>query len=113
MAQKLILILEERFPQSGTKNNYNCVAHFLDPSAKGVLLHEFEKYEDTKKYIIEMSQKYKSKEQPTPAETVDETHGDENDKELSGIERLLKRGELVVISQFVHSASLCQLLKLS
>ena len=90
--------------------NWNCVAHYPGPSAKRVVLHEFQKYEDTKKYIIEMSQRYKSKEQLTPAETLDETHGDENDKELSGIERLLKIGELVV---FVHAASLCQLLKLS
>ena len=35
----------------GTTNNWNCIAHFLDPYARGVILDEFGVMESTKQEI--------------------------------------------------------------
>ena len=47
MAQNLCQLTEERFPNSGTNNLFNRISHYLDPASKGVILHEFGKYDST------------------------------------------------------------------
>ena len=94
MAQNLCQLTEERFPNSGTNNLFNRISHYLDPASKGVILHEFGKYDSTKKEIVDLSKRFKPAEDPNiePAEIVENL--DDDEEEMSGLERLLKKRRL-------------------
>ena len=95
MAETLETNLDKRFPNSGTDNVFNCMSHYLDPASKGIILHEFEKFESTKEEIVKMCRRYIPAAHPQEnAQPQIEDEVCEDDDNLTGVERLLKRRRL-------------------
>ena len=89
-AKNLRKQVEKRFPRCGTSDDLLAIAHFLDPSEKGCVLHEYTgAYQRAISAIKEMAKKY----DPTPVQAQGEDQIDlaENDEALTGTERLKKR----------------------
>ena len=89
-AKNLRKQVEKRFPRCGTSNSLLAIAHFLDPSEKGCVLHEYNRaHQKTISAIKEMAKKF----DPTPVQAQGEDQIDlaENDEALTGTERLKKR----------------------
>lgn len=89
-AKNLRKQVEKRFPRCGTSDDLLAISHFLDPSEKGCVLHEYRgAYQRTISAIKEMAKKF----DPTPvqAQGGDQIDLPENDEALTGTERLKKR----------------------
>ena len=64
-ARELKKLIELRFPKCGTENVLNCIAHFMDPEYKGVILHQYGgTYEKTREEIIRMDREYEDVQAP-------------------------------------------------
>ena len=90
-ARELLKLIEERFPNCGTDNDLNCIAHFLDPEYRGVCLKQFPGvYERTRRQIIRMGALYENV--PAPAVEATREEPDEDvDEHLSAAQRLKRR----------------------
>ena len=91
-ARNLLKNVERRFPKCGCTSDMFALAHFLDPDAKGIILHEFGLYNQTVALVKRMTQKY----DPTPVRGPEENlntsaTSDEGTEPLTGIERLKKK----------------------
>lgn len=97
-AGHLLKMIEKRFKNSGTSSKLFSVAHFLDPDMRGLVLREFTgAYDRTISQMRIMCLKYDTapvniREEPTATDNGDETGND--DRNLSGAERLKKRRRL-------------------
>ena len=92
-AKNLRKQVEKRFPRCGTSNSLLAIAHFLDPSEKGCVLHEYNRaHQKTISAIKEMAKKF----EPTPVQAQGEDQIDlaDNDEALTGTERLKKRRKI-------------------
>ena len=87
-ARELNNLIEQRFPKCGSQNTLNCLAHFLDPEYKGVILKQFGVYNKTKEDLKKIGAKYEDVDPPPPpvVEAV-RSNSAENDN-LSAAQRL-------------------------
>ena len=88
-ARELLKLMEQRFPDSGTRNKVNCVAHLLDPEYRGVILRQFGAFDTALEEVKRMGAKYENVEDiPSPPAQVarhDLVVGNEN---LSAAQKL-------------------------
>ena len=57
-AKELLKLMDQRFPDCGTRNKMNCVAHLLDPEYRGVILKEFGAFDIAVDDVKRMGAKY-------------------------------------------------------
>ena len=93
-ARNLLQQVMKRFKNCGTTNTFYCMAHWLDPDTKGLILKEFGVFEKTVREIKERCRKFDptSNQEVEATSEVAETIDDEN---LSGVERLKKRRRIL------------------
>ena len=59
-ARELLKLIEKRFPECGTRNNLNSVAHLLDPEYRGVILRQFGAYDRACEEVKKIGAKYEA-----------------------------------------------------
>lgn len=99
-ARELLKLIEDRFPNCGTENNLNCIAHLLDPEYRGVCLKQFPGvYERTRREIIRMGALYENVPAPAVVVTMEEPQVDEN---LSAAQRLKRMASPAVSAETIQ-----------
>lgn len=92
-ARELKKLIEGRFPNSGTENVLNCIAHLLDPEYKGVILKQYRGcYEKTRDEIIRMGREYENVQAPVVQVTrAEENEEPDAEEHLSAAQRLKRK----------------------
>ena len=83
-------LLEERFPDCGSKNLYNSTAHYLDPEYQGLILKQYRgAFEDAKEAIKRIAIRYQAFPETAPVGQSAEDRPDQDQNEnLSAAQRL-------------------------
>lgn len=98
LARELQKLIDQRFPNCGTTDEQNCIAHLLDPEYQGVVLKQYGVYETTRQKIIQMGSKYESATAPVVEVTREESNAAEDDN-LSAAQRLKRMNSPAVVAE--------------
>ena len=85
--------IDNRFPDSGTGIDVNCIGHFLDPEYRGAILNEFPgSYANTREKIIEISSRREANIDAQPRKEVEQINNVRGDEcNLTPAQKLLSR----------------------